>query len=108
MTTKKRHTPPANMLAIAKRVIGLKLKAKNGEITIIYRGQHLAPTDDMITCVKQRAWRWKLEITGSYGDMDIITGKIYLNDLQEGVKKWESELSPDGSGIEWVATVVGV
>lgn len=99
---------PKNMLALAKRVIGLKLKAQGGEINITYRGQTLAPTDAMITCIKQRAWKWRLEIIGNLGDMDVITGKIYLNDLQEAVKKWESELAPDGSGIEWVATVVGV
>lgn len=99
---------PKNMLALAKRVIGLKLKAQDGEINITYRGQTLAPTDAMITCIKQRAWRWKLELFGISGQLEVLTGKIYLNDLQEGVKQWESELAPDGSGIEWVATVVGV
>lgn len=96
------------MLAVAKHVIGLKLVAKNGEIDISHRGRHVSPTDSMITCIKQRAWRWKLDITGSEGHIEVLTGKIYLNDLQEGVKQWEAELAPDGSGIDWVATVVGV
>lgn len=96
------------MLALSKAVIGMKLTAKAGEITISHRGKPMDATNTLITVVKDRAWRWKLELYGSSGEMEVITGKIYLDDLRLVVKSWEEELSPDGAGLSWVATVVGV
>ena len=68
----------------------------------------MAPTNNMIMVIKEKAWRWKLELRGNLGELEILTGKLYLDDLRDAVKTWEAELSNDGKGLAWVATVVGV
>ena len=81
-----RHHTPANLLALSKAVIGLRLTATGGEITFSYRSQPMEPTDNMIKVVMERAWRWKLELSGNLGELEILTGKLYLNDLRDAVK----------------------
>lgn len=97
-----------SMLAHARTLIGTKLTASGDVVKITHRGSNFETTSFTIKVIKQKAWRWKLELKGNTGEVEVLTGKIYLDDLTQAVRDWTKELSNDDQGLTWVATIVGV
>ncbi len=92
MKTNKRVSKDArSMLAHARTLIGTKLTASGDVSKITHREYQFETNSFTIKVIKQKAWRWKLELKGNLGEVEVLTGKIYLDDLTQAVRDWTKD-----------------